>query len=46
MIYVFLGTDYNIVKKKIDDLTNSLNINNIIKYDFKKKKMKNYLKNI
>ncbi len=34
MIYVFLGKDFNIVKLKIDELVNSLNISNIIKYDF------------
>lgn len=34
MIYVFLGKDFNIVKIKIDELINSLNIENIIKYDF------------
>ncbi len=43
MIYVFLGTDYNIVKKKIDDLTNSLNINNIIKYDFSETSIRDIL---
>ena len=39
MIYVFLGIDYNIVKKRIDDLVNKLNINNIIKYDFSETNM-------
>ena len=34
MIYVFLGIDFNIVRKKIDDLVNKLDIRNIIKYDF------------
>lgn len=34
MIYVFLGTDFNIVKKRIEDLINKLDINNIIRYDF------------
>ena len=34
MIYVFLGKDFNIVKKKIDDLISKLNINNIIKFDY------------
>lgn len=34
MIYVFLGNEINILKRKIDDLINNLNINNIIKYDF------------
>ncbi len=34
MIYVFLGKDFNIVKKQMDELIKSLNIDNIIKYDF------------
>lgn len=34
MIYVFLGKDINIIKRKIDTLINDLNIDNIIKYDF------------
>ena len=34
MIYVFLGKDFNIVKLKIDELVNKLDISNIIKYDF------------
>jgi len=34
MIYVFLGKDFNILKRKISELIDSLNINNIIKYDF------------
>ena len=33
MIYVFLGQDFNIVKKRIDSLVDKLNINNIIRYD-------------
>lgn len=43
MIYVFLGIDFNIVKKKIDDLINKLNINNIIKYDFSETSIKDIL---
>ena len=34
MIYVFLGNEFNIIKKKIEELINTLNIDNIIKYDF------------
>lgn len=34
MIYVFLGKDFNIVKIKMEELINSLNISNIIKYDY------------
>ena len=33
MIYVFLGKDFSIVKKRVDDLVSKLNINNIIKFD-------------
>lgn len=34
MIYVFLGKDFSIVNNKINELVASLNLNNIIKYDF------------
>ena len=34
MIYVFLGNEINIIKRKIDSLIDELNINNIIKYDY------------
>ena len=34
MIYVFLGEDFNILNKKVNELVNKLNIENIIKYDF------------
>ena len=34
MIYVFIGKDFNVLNRKVDDLVNSLDINNIIKYDF------------
>ena len=43
MIYVFLGIDFNIVKKKIDELINKLNINNIIKYDFSETNIRDIL---
>lgn len=33
MIYIYLGKDINIIKRKIDSLVMKLNINNIIKYD-------------
>lgn len=34
MIYVFLGNEINIIKKKIDSLIDELKIDNIIKYDY------------
>ena len=34
MIYFFLGKDFNIVNKKVEELINKLNISNIIKYDY------------
>ena len=34
MIYVFLGNEINIIKKKIDSLVDELKIDNIIKYDY------------
>lgn len=34
MIYVFLGNEINIIKKKIDSLINELKIDNVIKYDY------------
>ena len=33
MIYVFIGKDFNILSKRVDELINKLNINNIIRYD-------------
>ncbi len=46
MIYVFLGKDFNIVKKRIDDLVNKLNISNIIKLDFNEVGLKNILEEV
>lgn len=34
MIYIFIGNEINIVKEKINETINSLNIDNIIKFDF------------
>lgn len=34
MIYVFLGNEINIIKKKIDSLIDELKIDNVIKYDY------------
>lgn len=34
MIYVFLGNEFNIINKKIDEIILSSNISNIIKYDY------------
>ena len=34
MIYVFLGNEINLLKRRIDGLQRELNINNIIEYDF------------
>ena len=34
MIFVFLGNEINIIKRKIDSLIDELKINNIIKYDY------------
>ena len=34
MIYVFLGNEINILKEKINDLINKLDIKNIIRYDY------------
>ena len=46
MIYVFLGNDFNIVKKNMDELVSSLNINNIIKYDFTESSMSEILNEV
>ena len=46
MIYVFLGNDFNIVKKNMDELLSSLNINNIIKYDFTESSMSEILNEV
>ena len=34
MIYFFLGKDFNIVNKRVDELIKKLGISNIIKYDY------------
>ena len=34
MIYLLLGKDFNIVNARVSSLVSSLNISNIIKYDF------------
>lgn len=34
MIYVFLGNEINVIKKKIDSLIDELKIDNVIKYDY------------
>ena len=34
MIYLLIGKDFNIVNEKVNELINSLNISNIIKYDY------------
>ena len=34
MIYVFLGNEINIIKRKVDSLIDELKIDNIIKYDY------------
>ena len=34
MIYVFLGSEVNLLKRKIDDLIKESSINNIINYDY------------
>ena len=34
MIYVFIGSDFNIVNSSVNNLIKDLNIENIIKYDF------------
>ena len=34
MIYIFIGTEINIVKEKINETVKSLDIENIIKYDY------------
>ena len=39
MIYVFLGKDFNILNKSVNDLINKLNINNIINYDMEESKL-------
>ena len=46
MIYVFLGKDYNIVNDRINSLINSLNINNIIKYDFNETSIKEIIEEV
>lgn len=39
MIYVFLGTEINLINKKINDLIKESEIQNIIKYDFDNSKL-------
>ena len=34
MIYAYLGKDFNILNKAVNDFINKLNIDNIIKYDY------------
>ena len=46
MIYVFLGNEINIIKKKIDSLIDELKIDNIIKYDYDSVSMDDILNEI
>ncbi len=46
MIYVFLGNEINIIKKKIDSLIDELKIDNIIKYDYDSVSMDDVLNEI
>lgn len=46
MIYVFLGQDYNILNKKVNDLIDKLKIDNIIKYDYQNSNMNEILNEI
>ena len=46
MIYVFLGNEINIIKRKIDSLIDELKIDNIIKYDYDSVSMDDILNEI
>lgn len=46
MIYLFLGKDFNILNKKLNDLILSLNINNIIKYDYSESSIEEILNEV
>ena len=46
MIYVFLGNEINIIKRKIDVLVDELKIDNIIKYDYDSVSMDDILNEI
>lgn len=46
MIYVFLGNEINIIKRKIDSLIDELKIENIIKYDYDYVKIEDILNEI
>lgn len=46
MIYVFLGNEINIIKRKIDALVDELKIDNIIKYDYDSVSMDDILNEI
>ncbi len=46
MIYVFLGNEINIIKRKVDSLIDELKIDNIIKYDYDSVSMDDILNEI
>lgn len=46
MIYVFLGNEINIIKRKIDSLIDELKIENIIKYDYDYVKVEDILNEV
>jgi len=46
MIYVFLGKEFNLMKKRVDELINSLNIDNIIKYDYSESSLKEIIEEV
>ena len=46
MIYVYLGNEVNIIKMKINDLISSLDIKNIINYDYSNTSIKEILEEV
>ena len=46
MIYVFLGKEYNLIKKEVDDLVKELKIDNIIKFDYSESSLKEIIEEV
>ncbi len=46
MIYVFLGSDFNILNSSVNNLINDLDIQNIIKYDFSESTIRDIIEEV
>ena len=46
MIYVYLGNEINILKMKINELISSLDIKNIIEYDYNNTSIREILEEV